>query len=209
MKRITYKKSGVDIAKADQFVNGIRKIFAQSNSKGPAAFGSIFGLGKILKDYKDPILVSSTDGVGTKLILAQQLNVHNSVGIDMVAMNVNDIVCLGAKPLFFLDYIACGKVRPKVLLEVTRGIKKGLDESECQLLGGETAEMPDMYKPNEYDLAGFCVGIADKKKLITGQNIKKGDIVLGIASSGLHSNGFSRKHMRDGGLEHTCSQAIF
>ena len=191
MKKITYKKSGVDIKKADKFVKGMSAIFSKSKINKMAAFGSLFDLKPIIKKYKNPILVSSTDGVGTKLKLAQQLNVHSGVGVDLVAMNVNDIVCLGAAPLFFLDYIACGKLNPKVLLKVAKGINQGLKQSGCMLLGGETAEMPGMYKPGEYDLAGFCVGIVDRLEMITGAKIKKGDSIIGLASSGLHSNGFS------------------
>jgi len=191
MKKTSYKKAGVDIKKADEFVKGISAIFSKSKINKMAAFGSLFELKPLMKKYKNPILVSSTDGVGTKLKLAQQLNIHSGVGVDLVAMNVNDIVCLGAAPLFFLDYIACGKLNPKVLLKVAKGINDGLKQSSCLLLGGETAEMPGMYKPGEYDLAGFCVGIVDKSKMITGAKIKKGDLIIGLASSGLHSNGFS------------------
>ncbi len=191
MKKLNYKRSGVDIKKADAFVKGLGTIFAKAKINKMAAFGSLFDLKPILKKYKDPILVSSTDGVGTKLKLAQQFCIHNGVGIDLVAMNVNDIVCLGAQPLFFLDYIACGKLNPKVLLQVAKGINKGLEQSECLLLGGETAEMPGMYGKDEYDLAGFCVGVVDRNKMLTGRNIKSADLVIGLASSGLHSNGFS------------------
>ena len=191
MRKISYKKSGVDIKAADEFVKGMKTIFSKRKINKMAAFGSLFDLKPLIRKYKNPILISSTDGVGTKLKLAQQLNVHSGVGIDLVAMNVNDIVCLGAAPLFFLDYIACGKLNPKVLLKVAKGINDGLKQSGCLLLGGETAEMPGMYKPGEYDLAGFCVGIVDKAKMITGAKIKKGDLIIGLASSGLHSNGFS------------------
>jgi len=191
MKKITYKQSGVDIAKADVFVRKLKTLFSESATKNLSAFGSIFSLTGRLKSYRQPQLVASADGVGTKLLLAQQFGFHSSVGVDLVAMNVNDIVCLGGRPLFFLDYIACGKVQPKVLLEVGRGIKKGLTQSDCVLLGGETAEMPGMYKSNEYDLAGFCLGVVDKRKIIDGKNISAGDVLIGLASSGLHSNGFS------------------
>lgn len=183
----SYKKAGVDIKKADAFVKKI-KLDAIGRIE---AFGCLFKLAPLLKKYKDPVLVSSTDGVGTKLMLARQFNIHNTVGIDLVAMNVNDVICAGAKPLFFLDYIACGKVNVKTLCDVVAGIKKGLDDSDCLLLGGETAEMPGMYRQEEYDLAGFCVGIVDKKKIIDGRNISCGDVIIGLASSGLHSNGFS------------------
>lgn len=191
MGKITYKKSGVDVGKADMFVKNIKSVFGQKKPSGPSAFGSIFDFKPLLKKYGDPVLVSSTDGVGTKLKIAQQLGIHNTVGEDLVAMNVNDVICLGAKPLFFLDYIACGKVKIKELGEVIKSINKGLIKSDCLLLGGETAEMPGMYKKDEYDLAGFCVGVVDRKKLIDGSKIKKGDLIIGIESSGLHSNGFS------------------
>jgi phosphoribosylformylglycinamidine cyclo-ligase len=191
MKKFTYKKAGVDIARADDFIGSLNKLFRSDNKKGVKAFGSFFDLGKALKGLKEPLMVSSSDGVGTKLLLAQKLGYHYAVGIDLVAMNVNDIICLGAKPLFFLDYIACGKVKPKVLLEVAGGIKQGLLESGSVLCGGETAEMPDMYEKNEYDLAGFSVGIVDKQKVIKGKKIIRGDVLIGISSSGLHSNGFS------------------
>jgi len=191
MSKFTYKKSGVDIKRADVFTKVVRDMFAKKGAGGVLAFGSIFELSPILKKCKKPLLVSSTDGVGTKLKVAQELNIHNTIGIDLVAMNVNDIVCLGAKPLFFLDYIACGKLKTKVLLEIIKGMNKGLRESDCKLLGGETAEMPGMYSTDEYDLAGFCVGVVDKNNLIDGSSVKKGNLVIGIESSGLHSNGFS------------------
>lgn len=187
MKQFSYKKCGVDIKKADNFARNIK---AQSSSR-LEAFGSVFSLAGILKNYRQPLLVSSADGVGTKLIVAQRLNIHNTVGIDLVAMNVNDIICTGARPLFFLDYIACGKLDLKILTSAVKGIKKGLKDSNCLLLGGETAEMPDMYKPGDYDLAGFCVGVVDKNKIIDGKAIGKTDLLIGLASSGLHSNGFS------------------
>ncbi|MFH1519136.1 MAG: phosphoribosylformylglycinamidine cyclo-ligase [Candidatus Omnitrophota bacterium] len=184
---ITYKKAGVDIKKAEDFAKGIKV----DNVSKVEAFGSLFRLQPLFKKYKNPLLASSTDGVGTKLKIAQYVNIHNTVGIDLVAMNVNDIVCIGAKPLFFLDYIACGKVNIKTLTDVVSGIKKGLKDAECLLLGGETAEMPGMYEKGEYDLAGFCVGIVDKNKIIDGRRIKKGDLVIGLESNGIHSNGFT------------------
>ena len=187
MKKFSYKKAGVDIKKADDFAKKI-KLDSASNLE---AFGSLFNLKPLLKKYKNPLLVSSTDGVGTKLKIAQSLGVHNTVGVDLVAMNVNDLICVGARPLFFLDYIACGKVNVKTLTEVVAGIKRGLKDSDCLLLGGETAEMPGMYKPDEYDLAGFSVGIVDKNKIIDGRGIKAGDVLIGLESSGFHSNGFS------------------
>jgi phosphoribosylformylglycinamidine cyclo-ligase len=188
--KVTYKKAGVDVLKAEKFVKDIGRLLATKKG-GTKAFGSLFDLDEVLKRYKHPVLVSSADGVGTKLKIAQELNSHTGVGVDLVAMNVNDIVCLGAQPLFFLDYIACGKLKPLVLAKVMRGIAKGLKASDCLLLGGETAEMPGMYKKDEYDLAGFCVGVVDRDKIISGKRIKKDDVIIGIASSGLHSNGFS------------------
>ena len=195
MSKFTYKKSGVDIKKADAFSKTVRGMFAKEGAGRVAAFSSIFDLSLILKKCKSPLLVSSTDGVGTKLKVAQELNIHNTIGIDLVAMNVNDIVCLGAKPLFFLDYIACGKLKPKVVFEIIKGINRGLKDSDCKLLGGETAEMPGVYSIDEYDLAGFCVGVVGKNNVVDGSSVKKGDLVIGIESSGLHSNGFSLARM--------------
>jgi len=191
MGKITYKKSGVNIAAADKFVKAIKKTFGQGKVNKTSAFGSLYWLKPLLGECKDPILVSSTDGVGTKLLIAQKLKIHNTVGIDLVGMNVNDVVCLGAKPLFFLDYIACGKLKLNMAKSIIKGINQGLSESGCALLGGETAEMPGMYKADEYDLAGFCVGIVDRKKMIDGKKIKEKDLIIGIESSGPHSNGFS------------------
>ena len=180
MKKVTYKTSGVDIAKANAFVKAIQGDVSRTKGAGvitrSGSFGSLFSLDK--GKYKQPVLVSSTDGVGTKLLIAQEAGIHNTVGIDLVAMNVNDILCTGAKPLFFLDYIACGKVNPKVLKDVVRGIAKGCRESGMSLIGGETAEMPGMYKPQEYDLAGFAVGIVERSKIIDGSGIRAGDVVI-------------------------------
>ena len=153
------------------------------------AFGGLYAFEK--GRYKEPVLVSSTDGVGTKLLVAQSLGRHDTVGIDLVAMNVNDILCVGARPLFFLDYIACGKVKPKVLKEVVKGIAAGCRQAGCGLIGGETAEMPGMYREDEYDLAGFAVGVVEKAGIIDGSKIKAGDAVIGLPSTGLHSNGYS------------------
>jgi len=192
-KPLTYKSSGVDIGLANRFVSSIKSDVKSTQNisvlNRSGSFGGLFDFNH--KGYKDPVLVSSTDGVGTKLILAQELNKHNTVGIDLVAMNVNDILCVGAKPLFFLDYIACGKVKLKILKDVVKGIADGCKQSGCALIGGETAEMPDMYKKDEYDLAGFAVGVVDKQKILDGSKIKAGDVVLGLPSSGLHSNGYS------------------
>lgn len=192
-KKISYKTAGVDITKANDFVSSIKGHVASTmssavlNRKG--SFGALFDLD--IKKYKNPVLVSSTDGVGTKLLIANTLGKHDTVGIDLVAMNVNDILCVGAKPLFFLDYIACGKLDPKVLNDVVKGIAKGCKESGCALIGGETAEMPGMYKKDDYDLAGFAVGVVERSKIIDGSSIKSGDKVIGLPSSGFHSNGYS------------------
>lgn len=192
-KKITYKTSGVDIDRADAFVKAIKGQMAGALSSSvlqrKGAFGSLFSIDK--RRYKFPVLVSSTDGVGTKLLIAQVAGKHGTIGIDLVAMNVNDILCVGAEPLFFLDYIACGRLDPVVLKSVVKGIVKGCRQSGCSLIGGETAEMPGMYKRDEYDLAGFAVGIVEKNKIIDGSGIKSGDKVIGLPSSGPHSNGFS------------------
>ncbi|MBN1913675.1 MAG: phosphoribosylformylglycinamidine cyclo-ligase [Candidatus Omnitrophica bacterium] len=193
MKDLTYKKSGVDIDKAALFKLGIknmaRKSFRKEVLKDIGGFGAFFKLSKI--KYKDPVLVSSSDGVGTKLKIAQLAGKHDTVGIDLVAMNVNDILCVAAEPLFFLDYIAYSKVATGTLSKIVLGINNGCIQAGCSLIGGETAQMPDMYKAGEYDLAGFCVGIAEKKNIIDGKNIKSGDMLIGLESNGLHSNGFS------------------
>ncbi|HOW35563.1 MAG TPA: phosphoribosylformylglycinamidine cyclo-ligase [Candidatus Omnitrophota bacterium] len=190
---MTYKKSGVDIKQADVFVKGIQGLMKQTMNASVLckhkAFGSLFALDK--KKFKNPVLVSSTDGVGTKLLIAKHANKHDTVGIDLVAMNVNDVLCTGARPLFFLDYIACGQVKPQLLKEVVKGIAIGCRQAGCSLIGGETAEMPGIYKKDDYDLAGFTVGIVEKDKIIDGSKIERGDILIGVESSGLHSNGFS------------------
>jgi phosphoribosylformylglycinamidine cyclo-ligase len=192
MRPITYKQSGVDIQKANHFVNWIATHAKKTKNRGAVnagvAFGSLFDIGR---GYREPLLVSSTDGVGTKLMIANLVNKHDTVGIDLVAMNVNDILCAGAKPLFFLDYLACGSLKTQVLKEVVKGIIEGCRQAGCSLIGGETAEMPGIYKKEDYDLAGFAVGVVEKKKIVSGASIKKGDLVVGLASSGLHSNGFS------------------
>jgi phosphoribosylformylglycinamidine cyclo-ligase len=192
MKKITYKSSGVDIDKANVFIKAIQRDVASTvNASVIQRKGSFGGLFALAGRYKNPVLVSSTDGVGTKLLIAQALNKHDTVGIDLVGMNVNDILCVGAKPLFFLDYIACGKLHPNILKDVVEGIAVGCRQSGCSLVGGETAEMPGMYKKDEYDLAGFVVGVVEKSKIIDGSAIRSGDHVIGLPSSGLHSNGFS------------------
>jgi phosphoribosylformylglycinamidine cyclo-ligase len=191
MKKLTYKDSGVDIQKADAFVSAIKGLVKSTRKAGvmdrTRAFGSLFELGK----FKNPVLVSSTDGVGTKLLIASHIGKHDTVGIDLVAMNVNDVLCVGAKPLFFLDYVACGKIDKKVLVDVMKGIAEGCRQADCALTGGETAEMPGMYKDGDYDLAGFTVGVVEKSRIIDGAKIKPGDVVVGLPSSGVHSNGYS------------------
>jgi len=189
MKRLNYKAAGVDIKKADRFVERIKPIVSGVGGRGIGGFGGFFKFD--VKKYKDPIFVSSTDGVGTKLKVAFLANRHNTVGIDLVAMNVNDILCCGARPLFFLDYIATGKLETGVLVDVVKGIVEGCRQAGCALVGGETAEMPDFYKKGEYDLAGFCVGVVEKGKIIDGSGAKAGDLIIGIESSGPHSNGYS------------------
>lgn len=193
MHGITYKKAGVNIDEGEKLVNLIKPI-AKAASRpevmaGIGGFGALFSLN--LKKYKNPVLVSSTDGVGTKLKIAFMLDRHDTVGIDLVAMGVNDVIVSGAEPLFFLDYFATGKLNAKSAASVIKGIANGCKEAECALVGGETAEMPGFYKDGEYDLAGFVVGIVEKNKIIDGSDIKPGDKIIGLASSGLHSNGYS------------------
>lgn len=193
MKSITYKEAGVDISWGNEFVRKIKPLIKKTFRPGViGGIGGFSGLFRIeTKNYKDPVLVSSTDGVGTKLKIAFMMNRHDTVGIDLVAMGVNDILVQGAEPLFFLDYMATGKLRTDQAIDIVKGIIKGCREAECALLGGETAEMPSLYKEGEYDLAGFVVGIVEKKRILDGSKIKPGDVLIGLASSGLHSNGFS------------------
>lgn len=190
---LTYKSAGVDIDKASLFVEAIKRFV--NSTKRAGATGKIGGFGGTfelkLAKYKNPILVSSTDGVGTKLKVAFLVNKHDTVGVDLVAMNVNDIVTYSAEPLFFLDYISTGKIDKKILIDVVKGVAEGCREAGCALVGGETAEMPGFYKRGEYDLAGFCVGVTEKNEIIDGSKIKVGDIALGLESNGLHSNGYS------------------
>ena len=181
---VTYKEAGVDIKKAEKLVKRIKGI-----ARGIGGFSGLYPME--MARYKKPFLVASTDGVGTKLKIAQLVRKHDTVGIDLVAMCVNDIITCGAKPMFFLDYFATGKLELGVAEEVIKGIHKGCLQGGCPLIGGETAEMPGLYKKGEYDLAGFCVGIVERKELIDGKKIKPGDIIFGLPSSGLHSNGFS------------------
>jgi phosphoribosylformylglycinamidine cyclo-ligase len=192
-EKMHYKNAGVDIDKANLFIEKIKPLikmtFRKEVTNNIGGFGSLFhlDLGKI----KDPILVSSTDGVGTKLKIAQMLDKHDTIGIDLVAMSVNDVIVQGAEPLFFLDYFATGKIDVEKSKQIIEGIIKGCVGAGCALIGGETAEMPGIYKEDEYDLAGFCVGIVDSDKLIDGSEIRVGNKIIGIASSGLHSNGYS------------------
>ena len=189
---LSYKDAGVDIDAGDALVERIKPLAKKTMREGVLAgiggFGALF---EVPKRYKEPVLVSGTDGVGTKLKLAFEWNMHDTVGIDLVGMSVNDVLVQGAEPLFFLDYFACGKLDVDTAAAVVGGIARGCELSGCALIGGETAEMPGMYPAGEYDLAGFCVGAVEKSKILTGQSVKPGDVVLGLASHGVHSNGFS------------------
>ena len=189
---LTYKAAGVDIDAGDALVERIKPMAKRTTRKevmgGLGGFGSLC---EIPAGYKEPVLVSGTDGVGTKLRLAMQLGIHNTIGIDLVAMCVNDIVVTGAEPLFFLDYYATGKLDVNTAADVVSGIAEGCVQAGCALVGGETAEMPGMYEGEDYDLAGFCVGVAEKSRLIDGSRVAAGDVLLGLASSGPHSNGYS------------------
>jgi phosphoribosylformylglycinamidine cyclo-ligase len=187
-----YKEAGVDVEAGRAFVEKIRT--GVESTYRPEVLGNLGGFGgcfELPKGYQQPVLVSGTDGVGTKLKIAQVMNCHTTIGIDLVAMCVNDILTCGAEPLFFLDYLATGKLNPQQLAEVIEGVVEGCKISGCALLGGETAEMPGFYSPGEYDVAGFCVGVAEKSKLIDGSEIEIGDRIIALVSSGVHSNGFS------------------
>lgn len=192
-KSLTYADAGVDIDKANDFVTIIKNLVKKTPRTGVISeiggFGGLFSLNTEM--YKRPVLVSSTDGVGTKLKIAFMMDKHDTVGIDLVAMCVNDIIVQGAKPLFFLDYLAIGKLETQKAVDIVQGIADGCCQANCALIGGETAEMPDMYAPGEYDLAGFTVGIVDNDKIVDGSEISVGHSLIGIGSSGLHSNGFS------------------
>jgi phosphoribosylformylglycinamidine cyclo-ligase len=220
--KVTYKDAGVDIDKANMFVERIKPLvkttFRKEVMSNIGGFGGLFHLD--VARIKDPVLVASTDGVGTKLMIAQMMKKNDTIGIDLVAMSVNDVVVQGAEPLFFLDYLATGKIVLETSLQILEGIVKGCQDAGCALIGGETAEMPGLYREGEYDLAGFCVGIVDSDKLIDGSEIRVGDRIIGLASQGLHSNGFSlaRKVLlekaglkledRVDGLEHSLGEEL-
>lgn len=188
-----YKNAGVDVTAGYRAVELMKEHVARTSI--PGVLSGIGGFGGLfqpdLSNIKNPVLVSGTDGVGTKLKIAFILNKHDTIGIDCVAMCVNDVVCSGAAPLFFLDYIACDKNTPEKIASIVSGVAEGCVQAGCALIGGETAEMPGLYQRDEYDIAGFCVGIVDKDKIIDGSGVKAGDVIVGIASSGVHSNGFS------------------
>ncbi|MGD6830532.1 phosphoribosylformylglycinamidine cyclo-ligase [Sutcliffiella halmapala] len=188
-----YKQAGVDIEAGYEAVSRMKKHVARTMRPeclgGLGGFGGLFDLSAV--NVKNPVLVSGTDGVGTKLMLAFHLDKHDTIGLDAVAMCVNDVVVQGAEPLYFLDYIACGKADPERIEMIVKGIADGCEQAGCALVGGETAEMPGMYDEQEYDLAGFTVGVVDKERLITGENIKPGNVLIGLSSSGIHSNGYS------------------
>ena len=206
---LTYRDAGVDIDAGDALVEAIKPYAKRTMRPGVLAgiggFGALF---ELPKGYSEPVLVSGTDGVGTKLKLAFELDRHGTIGIDLVAMSVNDILTLGAEPLYFLDYYACGRLDVATASEVVKGIATGCERAGCALIGGETAEMPGMYTPGEYDLAGFAVGVVEKSKIVDGSAIAPGDVVLGLASDGAHSNGYSliRKIIeRAGGIERSIA----
>jgi phosphoribosylformylglycinamidine cyclo-ligase len=207
-----YKDAGVDVEAGRSFVSQIRQDVESTNR--PEVLGGLGGFGGYFQmplGYQQPVLVSGTDGVGTKLKIAQEINRHDTVGIDLVAMCVNDILTSGAEPLFFLDYLATGKLDSQQLAAVVKGIAQGCRLSGCSLLGGETAEMPGFYQLGEYDLAGFCVGVVEKSKLLDGSRVKIGDVAIGLASAGLHSNGFSlvRKIIETGGYDWSDTPKMF
>ncbi len=187
-----YEKAGVSQSRGDLFVQKIKGMVESTRTPGVlGGIGSFGAMFEIPTGYKQPVLVSGTDGVGTKVLLAIQMNKHDTIGLDCVAMNVDDIVCCGAKPLYFLDYIAVGKLDEQVASDIVKGITDGCKQSECALIGGETAQMGDMYAEDEYDLVGFAVGIVEKSKIIDGSRIQEGDVIIGLPSSGFHSNGYT------------------
>ncbi len=190
---VTYRKAGVDVEGADAWVRrmqpAIRSTWRSGILPDRGQFAGLFSLKSL--QLRDPVLVASTDGVGTKLKVAQLVNAHQGIGIDAVAMNTNDVLVYGAQPLFFLDYIAIGRLQPRLMSQLLRGIVEGCRQSGCALLGGETAEMPGVYRPGEYDVAGFCVGVVERSTIIDGSRVQAGDAIIGLASSGVHANGFS------------------
>ena len=202
---IDYKAAGVDKEAGYETVNLIKDMVKKTHDKNVltdlGGFAGLYDIGGF--NYKNPVLVSGTDGVGTKVLIAREMGINNTIGQDCVAMCVNDVLCQGAKPLFFLDYIGTGKVLPEKMAAIVEGVAEGCSKAGCALIGGETAEMPGVYAEDDYDLAGFAVGIADKDKIITEENIKSGDLLFGLKSSGVHSNGFSlvRKVISDSGLK--------
>ncbi len=208
---LTYASAGVDIDKKDAFTESLgsimRRTFTTRVIENPGGFAGLFRLDfkqkLFARNYREPVLVSCCDGVGTKVKLASELGIYDTVGIDLVAMNVNDLIVQGAEPLFFLDYIAVPKVDPGMLTDLVRGIAEGCKMSGSALLGGETANMPDIYAPGEFDLAGFSVGVVELKRVIKAERVKPGDVILGLASSGVHSNGYSlvRKVVKEAGLD--------
>jgi len=211
-EKFTYKQAGVDIKKADYFIERIKPLI--NNTKTPQVIGDLGGFAGFFNiesfNIKDPVLVASTDGVGTKLLVAKTKGIFNTIGVDLVAMCVNDIITTGAKPLFFLDYISTGKLITDQAENLVKGISQGCQQAECALLGGETAEMPDVYKEGDFDLVGFCVGIVDKDKIINVNKVLPGDVIIGIQSSGVHSNGFSliRKIFQEDELKHELGDEI-
>jgi len=202
-EELTYRAAGVDIEAGDEAVRLIKKDVESTHTPGVmGALGGFAGLFELPGGMDEPVLVSGTDGVGTKILLAQEAGCLDTVGIDLVAMSVNDVLTVGAKPLFFLDYVAVGRLEPEEMARLVAGVAEGCRQAGCALLGGEMAEMSGLYDPGEFDLAGFCVGIAEKKKLLDGSRIKAGDVVVGLASNGVHSNGYSlvRKVLEKGRL---------
>ncbi|HNV86187.1 MAG TPA: phosphoribosylformylglycinamidine cyclo-ligase [Candidatus Omnitrophota bacterium] len=189
----TYAKAGVSVDRGNRLVKKIKSLAKRTMGRGVVGeIGTFSGcFDPSFLNLSNPLLVATTDGVGTKLEIAQELGKHDTVGIDLVAMCVNDLICTGAKPVFFLDYLACGKLDLKMSQSILKGIAKGCEEAGCALIGGETAEMPDFYREGQYDLAGFSVGLVERGKVVTGEKVREGDVILGIASSGFHSNGYS------------------
>ncbi|MBI3319670.1 MAG: phosphoribosylformylglycinamidine cyclo-ligase [Candidatus Omnitrophica bacterium] len=198
----TYRRAGVDVAAADGLLARLGPLIRSTHGAGVlrdrGQFAGLFRMPRL----RDPVLVSSTDGVGTKLAVARRFGGHRAIGIDAVAMNVNDVLVYGARPLFFLDYIAMGRLNRAVFTQLVQGVVEGCKQSGCALLGGETAEMPGVYEPGEYDIAGFCVGAVERRRIIDGRRVRAGDVVVGLASSGVHANGFSlvRRALREDGL---------